>query len=616
MLTPKFAETHNLIAFLEKSKESSRLEEIIDFLNANQIRYALTVNPTIYTSCIKWFWAIAKVKTVNGERQLQALVDKKKSRVLALETTKSNQDLEIESLKKRVKSVEKRKKSRTSRFKRLRKVRLASRVESSNDASLGAQEDASKQGRKIANLDADAEVTLVDETQEMNDDNLMFDTSMLEEQEKDVAEKEVSATDLVTTAGELVTTANVEVTTINAPTTTINELTLAQTLIEIKAAKPKVVTYAATTTTTTRPKARGVVVQEPSEFKTTSSSLQASQLPQAKDKGKGIMVVPEVPIKKKDQVSLIEEMARNLKAQLQAELIEEERLARQKEEEANIPLLESWDNTQAMMDADFQLAQQMQTKEQEQLKEAEMKRHIEIVKDNEVTIDAIPLATKPPVIVDYKIDKDGRMGYFKLIRADGSSKRNLKIQKMNIKFRGGLLGLKDFKMILRVTTAQIWYDEDIHDLRSIETEFPSIVFNDALTSKVALSCEPTVSPLNDNQIDFRISFDESDDEDYMVIYDKSSFSYKIISVNDLKMDSENDNDKVNMPSFSSSEPTVNYFDDFDYFKDFEKELPAIAYNDALTSKLDFSKPTVSPQHIDEFDETSMSESDDVTPRKF
>ncbi|GJS86856.1 hypothetical protein Tco_0769492 [Tanacetum coccineum] len=55
--------------------------------------------------------------------------------------------------------------------------------------------------------------------------------------------------------------------------------------------------------------------------------------------------------------------------------------------------------------------------------EAEMKRHIEIVKDDEVAIDAIPLATKPPVIVEYKIDKDGRMGYFKLIRADGSSKR-------------------------------------------------------------------------------------------------------------------------------------------------------------------------------------------------
>ncbi|GJW44518.1 hypothetical protein Tco_0073317 [Tanacetum coccineum] len=47
-------------------------------LDVDQIRYALTVNPTIYTSCIEQFWATAKVKTVNGERQIQALVDKKK----------------------------------------------------------------------------------------------------------------------------------------------------------------------------------------------------------------------------------------------------------------------------------------------------------------------------------------------------------------------------------------------------------------------------------------------------------------------------------------------------------------------------------------------------------
>ncbi|GJY70274.1 hypothetical protein Tco_0473977 [Tanacetum coccineum] len=71
-----------------------------------------------------------------------------------------------------------------------------------------------------------------------------------------------------------------------------------------------------------------------------------------KDKGKGIMVEPKVPLKKKDQVAFDEEMARNLEAQLQAELIEEERLARQKEKEANIALIES-DNTQAMMEADF-----------------------------------------------------------------------------------------------------------------------------------------------------------------------------------------------------------------------------------------------------------------------
>ncbi|GJR95804.1 hypothetical protein Tco_0267978 [Tanacetum coccineum] len=152
-----------------------------------------------------------------------------------------------------------------------------------------------KEGMKIADLDADAKVTLVDETQKMNDDNLMFDTHMLEEQEKKVDEKEVSAADPVTTRCEYYDPAlNVEVTTVDALTTTINELTLAQALIEIKAAKPKA-------------------------------------------------------------------------SQLQAELEEEERISRLKEEKANIALLESWDNTQAMMDADFQLAQQMQTKEQEQL---------------------------------------------------------------------------------------------------------------------------------------------------------------------------------------------------------------------------------------------------------
>ncbi|GKA07300.1 hypothetical protein Tco_0686524 [Tanacetum coccineum] len=77
----------------------------------------------------------------------------------------------------------------------------------------------------------------------------------------------------------------------------------------------------------------------------------------------------------------------------------------------------------------------------------------------------------------------------------------------------------------------------------------AIVFNEALTSEVALSCEPTVN---------------------------------------LKTDSENDNDKVNMPSFLSSKPTVSYFEDIDYFKDFENQFPAIVYNDALTSEREIS----------------------------
>ncbi|GKE43378.1 hypothetical protein Tco_1470662 [Tanacetum coccineum] len=85
----------------------------------------------------------------------------------------------------------------------------------------------------------------------------------------------------------------------------------------------------------------------------------------------------------------------------------------------------------------------------------------------------------------------------------------------------------------------------------------AIVFNDTLTSETTLSYEPTVSPPNDNQIYFRISFDESDDEDYT--------------------------------------PTVSYFDDLDFFKDFKNEFRAIVYNDALTSKSDFStEPVVIP----------------------
>ncbi|GJV17750.1 hypothetical protein Tco_1363073 [Tanacetum coccineum] len=164
------------------------------------------------------------------------------------------------------------------------------------------------------------------------------------------------------------------------------------------------------------------------------------------------------------------------------------------------------------------------------------------------------------------------------------------------------------------TYGKIWDNEDIHDLKSVKTEFPAIVFNDTLTSKTTLLCEPTVSSLNNDEIDFRISFDEFDDKDCMVIFDKNSFSYKIISVNNLKTDSENDNDKVNMPSFPSPKPTVSYFDDLDFFKDFENEFPAIVYNDAQTSKSDLlTEPILCPQHIDEFDlknETSLSECDE------
>ncbi|GJU49534.1 hypothetical protein Tco_1219089 [Tanacetum coccineum] len=254
-------------------------------------------------------------------------------------------------------------------------LKKAKTAQAKEITSLKKRDRSSNQhGRKIKDLDADAEVTLVDETQEMNDDNLMFDTGVLEEQG-----------------------------------------------IEFEK-----------------------VVEEPVKAHISSSQ---SQLPQVKDKGKGKMVEPEVPLKKKDQVALDEEMARNLEAQLQAELIEEERLARQKEEEANIALIKSWDNTKlsdevvkgsetrteesskrAGDELEYDMSKKQKIDEHVEVQkddqeETEMKRHIEIVKDDKVALDAIPLATKPLVIVEYKIDKDGWMGYFKLIRVDGSSKR-------------------------------------------------------------------------------------------------------------------------------------------------------------------------------------------------
>ncbi|GJT59472.1 hypothetical protein Tco_1003005 [Tanacetum coccineum] len=74
-----------MVAFLEKPIKSDGFAEIIDFLKASSVHYALTINPIIYTYCIEQFWTTAKVQTVNGVRQLQAIVDKK--RVIVTESS-------------------------------------------------------------------------------------------------------------------------------------------------------------------------------------------------------------------------------------------------------------------------------------------------------------------------------------------------------------------------------------------------------------------------------------------------------------------------------------------------------------------------------------------------
>ncbi|GJX82177.1 hypothetical protein Tco_0331658 [Tanacetum coccineum] len=65
-----------MVAYLEKSEGSEGFHEIIDFLNASHIKYALTKNPTIYVSFIKQFWNTATARTrANGEVELKATID-------------------------------------------------------------------------------------------------------------------------------------------------------------------------------------------------------------------------------------------------------------------------------------------------------------------------------------------------------------------------------------------------------------------------------------------------------------------------------------------------------------------------------------------------------------
>ncbi|GJV39241.1 hypothetical protein Tco_1417681 [Tanacetum coccineum] len=94
------------------------------------------------------------------------------------------------------------------------------------------------------------------------------------------------------------------------------------------------------------------------------------------------MIEPEVRLKRKDQVSLDEDLARNIQAQLDAEIIEEERLERtQERNEKKVEEVEADDKV-------------------------ELKKHLVIKKDDDIEIDDIPLATKPPMIAEYKLLKE------------------------------------------------------------------------------------------------------------------------------------------------------------------------------------------------------------------
>ncbi|GJS44305.1 hypothetical protein Tco_0569348 [Tanacetum coccineum] len=166
------------------------------------------------------------------------------------------------------------------------------RIQSSADKSLGNQEDASKQGRNIAESDQDEEISFVQEDAE--------------------------------TQGRC--DQDIDVTTVSAPITTIG-------------ASVSTVELSIAPTTTTVIKDKDLTI-EPSESGTRN--LVPPSQHDLKDKGKAKMIEPEKPLKKNDQIKFDEEVAKRLVEELEAKLEEKERVTIQREEEANLIL---WNNT-------------------------------------------------------------------------------------------------------------------------------------------------------------------------------------------------------------------------------------------------------------------------------
>ncbi|GKE90981.1 hypothetical protein Tco_1572076, partial [Tanacetum coccineum] len=226
--------------------------------------------------------------------------------VLDLEKTKTTQHNEIASLKRRVKKLE-------------------------------------KENRRIDAIETDEEITLVNVQDDV--DKEMFDMDSLNEVVEVIntakliinVAQDSAAGDIVSTTSAVTSVSTATTTT--TIITTVDDVTLAQELMEIKSTKPK---------------EKRVVIQELGESTTTVSSQLSSQ--HSQHKGKGIIIEP---VKKKDQIRLNEEAALNL----QAKFDEEERLIREKaekEQEANIALMEEWDDIQEKIDANHQLAERLQ----------------------------------------------------------------------------------------------------------------------------------------------------------------------------------------------------------------------------------------------------------------
>ncbi|GKD91647.1 hypothetical protein Tco_1367154 [Tanacetum coccineum] len=261
--------------------------------------------------------------------ELIEICTKLSERVLALENIKTAQDLEITNLKRRVKKLEMKKKSRNPQLKRrLFKGRYGHDTEI-NTASTSI---------------TTARISIT------------------------TAEHVITSSAPIATASVSVSTAEPS----NPPTTTTNfikdeDLIIAQTLMKMRNVKSKEKSKEKGVSSETATRlTRGVIMKEASET-ATRRIVPPQQRPivppqqqlDPKDKGNGIMQEPKKPVKVKgkDQIEYDVDMAKRL----QAELDEEVRIEREREEEAsNATLIEEWDTIKARIDADAQLAKRLQ----------------------------------------------------------------------------------------------------------------------------------------------------------------------------------------------------------------------------------------------------------------
>nr|GFB47212.1 hypothetical protein [Tanacetum cinerariifolium] len=84
-----------MIAILKKSEHNVDFHKIVDFVEASHIRYALTINPTVYVLHILQFWSTSRIETTNEGAKILATVDGK-SRTISESSIRRNLKLNDE----------------------------------------------------------------------------------------------------------------------------------------------------------------------------------------------------------------------------------------------------------------------------------------------------------------------------------------------------------------------------------------------------------------------------------------------------------------------------------------------------------------------------------------